>query len=148
VVRDEHAAILRRAIREGGGVEVGTEGDSFFAAFGNPVAAVRAAVAAQRGLAGHDWPMQLPLRVRMGLHTGEGVLGGDDYVGLDVNRAPLEFLAGFLGDPEAEARAHLPEDVAQRAWEEGRGMSADDAVAIMDPRRAGRARRVGPGPGS
>jgi hypothetical protein len=23
----------------------------------------------------------------MGLHTGEGVLGGDDYVGIDVNRA-------------------------------------------------------------
>src|SRR5918994_357091 len=28
-VRDEHAAILRRAIRDGGGVEVSTEGDSW-----------------------------------------------------------------------------------------------------------------------
>src|SRR5919112_4355011 len=28
-----------------------------------------------------------PVRVRMGLHTGDGVLGGDNYVGLDVNRA-------------------------------------------------------------
>src|SRR6266540_4028289 len=56
-VRDEHAAILRRAIDEGGGAEVSTEGDSFFAAFAGPVGAVRAAVAAQRGLAGHDWPM-------------------------------------------------------------------------------------------
>jgi class 3 adenylate cyclase len=27
------------------------------------------------------------VRVRMGLHTGDGVLGGDDYVGIDVNRA-------------------------------------------------------------
>ena len=50
-VRDQHAAIVRHAIDEGGGVEVGTEGDSFFAAFGSPVGAVRAAVAAQRGLA-------------------------------------------------------------------------------------------------
>ena len=25
----------------------------------------------------------------MGLHTGEGVLGGDNYVGLDVNRATV-----------------------------------------------------------
>ena len=32
-VRDDHAAILRHAIQEGGGVEVNTEGDSFFAAF-------------------------------------------------------------------------------------------------------------------
>src|SRR6266540_6172914 len=56
-VRDEHAAIVRQAIDEGGGAEVSTEGDSFFAAFAGPVGAVRAAVAAQRGLAGHDWPM-------------------------------------------------------------------------------------------
>jgi class 3 adenylate cyclase len=87
VVRDEHAAILRRAIRDGDGVEVGTEGDSFFAAFPSPVAAVQAAVAAQRGLATHRWPTGFPVRVRMGLHTGEGVLGGDNYVGIDVNRA-------------------------------------------------------------
>ena len=47
-VRDEHAAILRRAIRDGGGVEVSTESDSFFAAFASPVGAVRSSVAAQR----------------------------------------------------------------------------------------------------
>jgi len=86
-VRDDHAAIVRHAIDEGGGVEVSTEGDSFFAAFGSPVGAVRAAVAAQRGLADHDWSPGSPVRVRMGLHTGEGVAGGDNYVGLDVNRA-------------------------------------------------------------
>jgi predicted ATPase/class 3 adenylate cyclase len=86
-LRDEHAAILRRAIRDRDGVEVSTEGDSFFAAFARPVAAVEAAVAAQRGLAAHRWPPGLPVRVRMGLHTGEGVLGGDNYVGIDVNRA-------------------------------------------------------------
>jgi predicted ATPase len=76
-VRDQHAAILRQAIRDGDGVEVSTEGDSFFAAFASPVAAVRAAVAAQRGLAGHGWPTGFPVPVRMGLHTGEGTLGGD-----------------------------------------------------------------------
>jgi predicted ATPase/class 3 adenylate cyclase len=86
-VRDQHAAILRRAIRGGEGVEVSTAGDSFFAAFASPVAAVRAAAAAQRGLAGHRWPAGFPVRVRMGLHTGEGALGGDNYSGIDVNRA-------------------------------------------------------------
>ena len=86
-VRDEHAAIVRRAVAEAGGVEVSTEGDSFFVAFPSPLAAVRAAVATQRGLAAHDWPPGRPVRVRMGLHTGEGVLGGDNYVGLDVHRA-------------------------------------------------------------
>jgi hypothetical protein len=33
-------------------------------------------VAAQRALAADDWPMEGPLRVRMGLHTGEGILAG------------------------------------------------------------------------
>jgi predicted ATPase/class 3 adenylate cyclase len=96
-VRDEHAAIVRRAIGEGGGVEVSTEGDSFFAAFPGAAGAVRAAVAAQRGLAGHDWPAGFPVRVRMGMHTGEGVLGGDNYVGIDVNRAARIAAAGHGG---------------------------------------------------
>jgi class 3 adenylate cyclase len=86
-VRDDHAAILRHAIQEGGGVEVNTEGDSFFAAFRSPAGAVRAAFTAQRGLAGHNWSPGPPVRVRMGLHTGDGTLGGDDYVGIDVHRA-------------------------------------------------------------
>jgi predicted ATPase/class 3 adenylate cyclase len=87
VIRDEHAGVVRRALAEAGGVEVSTQGDSFFAVFTTPVAALRAAVAAQRGLAAHPWPADGVVRVRMGLHTGEGVAGGDDYVGIDVNRA-------------------------------------------------------------
>ena len=86
-VLDEHAAILRRAIADHGGVEVSTHGDAFFAVFTSPTAAVRAAVAAQRALAAHDWSPAPPVRVRVGVHTGEGILGGDDYVGLDVHRA-------------------------------------------------------------
>ena len=44
--------------------------------------------------------------------------------------APLEFLAGFMGDPEAEARAHLSPEAAQRAFQEGRTMSVDAALAL------------------
>jgi predicted ATPase/class 3 adenylate cyclase len=86
-VRGDYAAIMRGAISQGGGVEVSTEGDSFFAAFPSPVGAARAAVAAQQSLAAHDWAHGSPLRARMGLHTGEGVLGGENYLGMDVNRA-------------------------------------------------------------
>jgi tetratricopeptide (TPR) repeat protein len=46
-------------------------------------------------------------------------------------RAPLDFLAGFLGDPEAEARAQLPEQAAQRAFQEGRAMSVEAALALV-----------------
>lgn len=85
--RDEQAAIIRGACGECGGVEVSTHGDSFFLVFRSPVRAVEAAVAAQQALAAHDWSPGPPVRVRMGLHTGEGIPGGDDYVGIDVNRA-------------------------------------------------------------
>ena len=96
-VRDQHAAIVRQAIEAGGGVEVSTEGDSFFVAFPSPVGAIRAAVDAQRSLAAHEWSPAPQVRVRMGLHTGEGVLGGDNYVGMDVNRAARIAAAGHGG---------------------------------------------------
>src|SRR5207253_666168 len=86
-VQHEHHAIVRRAVAGGGGIEVNTEGDSFFVVFPNPPGAVRAAVEVQRALAAHPWPHDGPLRVRIGLHTGEGSPSGDDYVGIDVNRA-------------------------------------------------------------
>jgi class 3 adenylate cyclase len=97
VVQDDHAEIMRRAIDEGGGVAIRTEGDSFFAVFPDHAAAVGAAVAGQRALAAHPWPDDIRLRVRMGLHTGQGKLGGDDYLGIDVNRAARIAAAGHGG---------------------------------------------------
>ena len=119
-VRDAHAAILRRAVAGAGGIEVSTEGDSFFVAFASPLAAVRAAVAAQRGLATHDWSPASPVRVRMGLHTGEGVLGGDNYVGLEVHRAARTAEAGHGGQVLVSAATRglvehaLPQGVSLR----------------------------------
>ena len=95
--QDEHAEILRKAMAEEGGVEVRTEGDSFFFVFPGPVGAVSAAASAQRALAVHDWRRGPPLRVRMGMHTGEGILGGGDYVGIDVNRAARIAASGHGG---------------------------------------------------
>jgi predicted ATPase/class 3 adenylate cyclase len=93
----EHCRIMRGAIAEAGGTEVGTEGDSFFAVFPSATAGVAATVAAQRALAEADWPGKSEVRVRMGLHTGEGRLGGDNYIGLDVHRAARIAAAGHGG---------------------------------------------------
>ncbi|HET7686101.1 MAG TPA: adenylate/guanylate cyclase domain-containing protein [Candidatus Limnocylindria bacterium] len=93
-----HDAVIRSAIAEGGGREVSTEGDSFFAVFDTPVGALRAAAAAQGRLAAGPWSEGgAALRVRMGLHTGEGTLGGANYVGLDVNRTARIAAAGHGG---------------------------------------------------
>src|ERR671922_191046 len=86
-VLEDHNRILREAIAANGGQVPRTEGDAFFAVFPSAVRAVAAAVAAQQALVAHAWPEGVTLKVRMGLHTGEGRLGGDDYVGLDVHRA-------------------------------------------------------------
>jgi predicted ATPase/class 3 adenylate cyclase len=96
-VQDAHGEILHRAIADAGGTVVRTEGDAFFAVFHSPGGAVGAAVAIQRALASHAWPHGRPLRVRMGLHTGDGVLGGDDYLGIDVNRAARIAAAAWGG---------------------------------------------------
>ncbi len=84
---ETHSELIRGATSESGGVEIRTEGDSFFVVFSSAPDAVRAAVIAQRALTGYEWPAASEVRVRMGLHTGEGTVGGDDYVGLDVHRA-------------------------------------------------------------
>ncbi|MDP8959411.1 MAG: adenylate/guanylate cyclase domain-containing protein [Actinomycetota bacterium] len=97
VALEHHGAILREAISEGGGLEVSTEGDSFFAVFTSAAGALSAAVAAQRSLARHAWGEGGSIRVRMGLHTGQGLVGSDGYVGLDVHRAARIAEAGHGG---------------------------------------------------
>ena len=86
-MQGRHSDIVTAAVDAADGHLVRTVGDSFFVTFSSAVSAVRAAVAVQRNLATSDWPEGVTLRVRMGLHTGQGVLGGDDYIGIDVNLA-------------------------------------------------------------
>ena len=94
---EQHHRVLRGAIAANGGIELGTEGDSFLVVFSEARSAVDAAVQAQLALAAAAWPKHVTIRVRMGVHTGIGLLGGDDYVGLDVNRAARIAAAGHGG---------------------------------------------------
>jgi predicted ATPase/class 3 adenylate cyclase len=96
-VLEAHHVILRRAISAHRGVEVSTEGDAFFAVFPSASDAVSAAVAAQSELAATSLPNDVEIRVRMGLHTGNGELGGDNYVGVDVHRGARIAAAGHGG---------------------------------------------------
>ncbi|HEY8801735.1 MAG TPA: adenylate/guanylate cyclase domain-containing protein, partial [Candidatus Dormibacteraeota bacterium] len=82
-----HHAILREAFQSNEGHELRTEGDSFFCVFASAIDACTAAAAAQRSLASHPWDGGKGLKVRMGLHTGEAPLVGNEYIGLDVHHA-------------------------------------------------------------
>jgi class 3 adenylate cyclase/tetratricopeptide (TPR) repeat protein len=79
--------ILRASVREHGGEEVDTQGDSFLFAFPRADGGARAAVDAQRALAAHEWPDGAELRVRMGIHTAEPSASDEGYYGLGVHRA-------------------------------------------------------------
>ena len=117
----DHHRLIRASIAAWGGDEVSTEGDAFFVVFSSAPDAVRAAVDAQRTLAAHAWPEGLPVKVRMGIHTGEATLTGDDYVGLDIHRAARIAAAGHGGQIViSDAVRHL---IAGRL---------DDEVGIRD----------------
>jgi predicted ATPase/class 3 adenylate cyclase len=87
----EHRRALRGAFARHGGVEVDTQGDAFFVAFARATDAVAAASAAREALADG------PIRVRMGLHTGEPARTDEGYVGIDVHRAARIAAAGHGG---------------------------------------------------
>src|SRR5437867_10228073 len=96
-VMGEHEELMRAAWAEASGRELDADGDSFFVAFRRPREAVDAAVAAQRALAAHGWPDGVELRIRIGIHTGEASVAGDQYVGLAVHRAARICDAGHGG---------------------------------------------------
>ena len=86
-----HRAALEGAFDAHGGVIVDTQGDSFFVAFARAAEAVACAREAQSALESG------PIRVRMGLHTGEPLLTGAGYAGMDVHRAARIAAAGSGG---------------------------------------------------
>lgn len=88
---DDHRSVLRGSFARHDGVEVDTQGDAFFVAFPSAGAAVAAATEAREALE-HG-----PIRVRMGIHTGEPLATDESYVGIDVHRAARIASAGHGG---------------------------------------------------
>ena len=83
-----HDVLLREIIDMHGGHVIKTTGDGLHAVFGRAIEGVMATLACQQALAGEAWTgLPGPLRVRMGLHTGEAELRDGDYFGSTLNRA-------------------------------------------------------------
>ena len=81
-----HDEVAARAVDEHGGHLFKHTGDGMCAAFSSADAAVAAAVGTQLALGREQWPDQLRIRVRMGIHTGPAEPVGDDYFGASLNR--------------------------------------------------------------
>ena len=93
----EHRRVIRGACAADGGVEVDTQGDSFFFAFPTAPGALAAASAFAETLASG------PIVVRVGLHTGTPLLTDEGYVGGDVHRAARIAACGSRTCPRGSA---------------------------------------------
>ena len=136
-----HDELMRRAIEGHGGSVVKTDGDAFFAAFPEAGDAVAAAATAQRALAAELWAGGAVIRVRMGIHLGEGRLRArlapgdpEDYVGIDVNYAARIATAAnggqiVLSAPLVDA---LPAELARLPGMEGVAVVEDGLRAVKD----------------
>lgn len=72
-------------------------GDGALAVFASVRSALAAACDLQTQMTEEAWPVGLDVTVRVGVHTGEATLDGDDYVGIDVHRAARVMAAGHGG---------------------------------------------------
>ena len=90
-----YRTLVRRAVAAEGGVEVKTEGDSFYVVCESSVTAVRCAIAIQRAAARQR---RAPLAIGMGIHTGEATPFDEQYVGSAVNTAARLAAAAGAGE--------------------------------------------------
>lgn len=78
---DAHDQVVRDSLRRFRGREIKTTGDGFLASFDGPARAIRCALSI------HDDAARIGLRLRIGLHTGECEIRGDDLGGIAVHIA-------------------------------------------------------------
>jgi class 3 adenylate cyclase len=117
----EHNAIVRDKLKAHGGFEVKSQGDGFMLAFQSARRALQCAAHIQRAFARRNESAEEPIRVRMGLHTGEAIKDGDDFFGKHVNLAAR--IAGQAEGGEILASSLLKELTASGgdiAFSEGR----------------------------
>jgi class 3 adenylate cyclase len=79
-----HNSVVREQVQAHGGYEVKSQGDGFMVAFASARRALECAIAIQRAFASEWNGHAEPLRVRIGLHSGEALKEGNDFYGRNV----------------------------------------------------------------
>ncbi len=96
IALERHDRLLRGLIEVNDGYVFKTVGDAFCASFARPTEALEAAVEMQRALLAEQWG-EAPIKVRIGLHTGEAEERDGDYFGPPVNRVARLMAVGSGG---------------------------------------------------
>lgn len=84
-VLNDVRGMLRSAVSRAEGREIDARADEFFAVFERAANAIEAAAAIQRTFGKKRWPANLPVRVRIGIHSGRPTLTDIGYIGLAVH---------------------------------------------------------------
>ena len=117
----EHRRVLREAFAAHGGVEVDTQGDAFFVAFARAADALSAARDGQAALDG-------PIRVRMGVHTGEPLaLASGEVRGSELARLVDVLLAVEEARQLGQQRLRVGLRVRLR---QARGRHVEEAIEV------------------
>ncbi len=80
----QHNAIIRSQVQAHGCFEVKSQGDGFMIASQSARRGAQCAIDIQRAFARHNETACEPIRVRIGLHTGEALKDADDFFGKHV----------------------------------------------------------------
>lgn len=130
----EHYAIVRSALQEHGGFEVKVHGDGFMVAFSSASRALRCARAIQQTQRKwNDEHPDTPMRLRMGLHTGEAIRDADDFIGTTVNLASR--IASSAGGDEILVSALVRDLCASTGEFEFDGGSEVELRGLSQPQR-------------
>ncbi len=86
-ILEDVRGIVRHSVLEAGGAEVEVRADESFSVFEDPVGAIQAAVDLQRTMRNRDWPGDLDVKVRVGIHSGTVTLTSNGYIGLAIHKA-------------------------------------------------------------
>jgi CHASE2 domain-containing sensor protein len=145
-----HDGLVEEAVETAGGAVVRPrgEGDSRFCVFVNPVDAARAALAIDRAMRGERWCTREPVKVRMGINTGDAELREADYYGSAVNRcARIRGVANAGEIMLSEVTARLvegdlgPDALVDRGYHALKGMVEPEHVFELLPSAASPAAR-------
>jgi class 3 adenylate cyclase/DNA-binding XRE family transcriptional regulator len=113
----DYRQIVRTALQQWHGYEVDVQDDACFAVFARAIDATAAAVAIQRALVAHNWPENVGVLARIGLHTGEPQLTSEGYIGLDLHHTARIMNAGHAGQILlSQTTRNLVEDALPGDW--------------------------------
>ncbi len=125
-----HDEVIEREVAAEGGHIVKNQGDGFMVAFSEPEEALRCAVAVQRAIESGRGPLRkTPIKVRIGIHSGEAVTKKGDLYGRNVA------LAARVAEQAGGGEVLVSSEVIQRAERASEELE-EAGIGFGQPRKA------------